>query len=246
MALWGKIIGGAAGFTIGGPLGGLLGAAAGHAVDWAVSEVEPVDVDQATRSIAFTIGVVALSAKMAKADGEVTHDEVAAFRSFFTFDPEHAPSVHRFFDLARRDTIGYESYARQLGRLFADAPKVLEQLLSGLFRIAKADGRILPSEMAYLRSVAALFGLPPSVFDRIRRYEMGVPQAEESPHAILELPEDADQDTAKAAWLKLVRSHHPDVLAAQGLPFDAVRLAAERLATINDAYDRLRAQNGWR
>ncbi|MFY7960237.1 MAG: TerB family tellurite resistance protein [Elsteraceae bacterium] len=246
MALWGKIIGGAAGFTIGGPLGGLIGAAAGHAVDWAVSEVEPVDVDQATRSIAFTIGVVALSAKMAKADGQVTTDEVAAFRSFFTFDPEHAKSVHRFFDLARRDTIGYESYARQLGRLFADAPDVLEQLLSGLFRIAKADGRILPAEMDYLRSVSALFGLPPAVFDRIHRYEIGISAADESPYTILELPPDADQEAAKAAWLKLVRSHHPDVLAAQGLPFDAVRLAAEQLATINDAYDRLRAQNGWR
>lgn len=246
MPLWGKIIGGAAGFTIGGPLGGLIGAAAGHAVDWAVSEAEPVSVDQATRSIAFTIGVVALSAKMAKADGEVTSDEVAAFRSFFTFEPEHAHSVHRFFDLARRDTIGYESYARQLGRLFADAPDVLEQLLSGLFRIAKADGRILPSEMAYLRSVAELFGLPPPVFDRIHRYEIGVSAEERSPHTILEIPPDADQDAAKAAWLKLVRSHHPDVLAAQGLPFDAVRLAAEQLAIINDAYDRLRAQNGWR
>jgi len=176
----------------------------------------------------------------------VTSDEVAAFRSFFTFDPKHAASVHRFFDLARRDTVGYESYARQLGKLFADAPKVLEQLLSGLFRIAKADGRVLPSEMEYLRSVAALFGLPPPVFERIHRYEMGLSELRESPHVILELPAETDQETAKAAWLKLVRSHHPDILAAQGLPFDAVRLAAERLATINDAYDRLRAQNGWR
>ncbi len=246
MALWGKILGGAAGFTIGGPLGGLIGAAAGHAVDWAVSEAEPVDVDQATRSIAFTIGVVALSAKMAKADGEVTRDEVAAFRAFFTFDPKHADSVHRFFDLARRDTIGYESYARQLGRLFADAPKILEQLLSGLFRIAKADGKVLPSEMAYLRSVAALFGLPPPVFDRILQFELGQTTLMESPCSILEISSDADQETAKASWLRLVRAHHPDILAAQGLPYDAVRLAAERLATINDAYDRLRAQNGWR
>jgi len=246
MSLWGKIIGGAAGFTIGGPLGGLIGAAAGHAVDWAVSDPQPVDVDQATRSIAFTIGVVALSAKMAKADGEVTRDEVAAFRAFFTFDSKHASSVQRFFDLARRDTVGYEAYAKQLGKLFADAPKILEQLLSGLFRIAKADGRVLPSELAYLRSVAALFGLPPLAFERIQRYEMGLSELIETPHAILELPPNADQEIAKATWLRLVRSHHPDALAAQGLPNDAIQLAAERLAVINDAYDRLRAQNGWR
>jgi DnaJ like chaperone protein len=246
MALWGKIIGGAAGFTIGGPLGGLIGAAAGHAVDWAVREDHPVDVDQATRSIAFTIGVVALSAKMAKADGVVTSDEVATFRSIFSFEPEHAASVQRFFDLARRDTIGYESYARQLGRLFVDAPNVLEQLLVGLFRIARADGRVLPAEIAYLRSVAAHFGLPSAVFERIQTYEVGGVGNLDSPHRILEIPAGADQETAKAAWLNLVRAHHPDVLAAKGLPFEAVRLAAERLATINDAYDRLRAQNGWR
>jgi DnaJ like chaperone protein len=246
MSIWGKIIGGAAGFTIGGPLGGLIGAAAGHAVDWAVADPQPLDVDQATRSIAFTIGVVALSAKMAKADGEVTRDEVAAFRAFFTFDVKHAGNVQRFFDLARRDTIGFESYAKQLGNLFADAPKILEQLLAGLFRIAKADGRVLPSEMAYLRTVAELFGLSPPIFDRIQRYELGLATPSDCPSVVLELPADADPETAKARWLELVRAHHPDVLAAQGLPHDAVRLSAERLATINDAYDRLRAQNGWR
>src|SRR5262245_20545854 len=68
----------------------------------------------AEKSIAFTIGVIALSAKMAKADGIVTPLEMEAFRQVFRFSPEEARNVERVFDLAKQDVAGYEAYADQI------------------------------------------------------------------------------------------------------------------------------------
>ncbi len=125
MTIWGKILGGAAGFALGGPLGALIGTAAGHAVD---SMRRPHGED-ATKTVAFTIAIIALGAKMAKADGIVTRDEVEAFKRVFRIPREEMKNVGRVFDQARRDTRGFESYARQIAGMFSDNPAVLEELL---------------------------------------------------------------------------------------------------------------------
>ena len=64
------------------------------------------------RSVAFTIAVIALGAKMAKADGEVKRSEVAAFREVFHIPEEEEPNAARVYNLARQDVAGYEAYAR--------------------------------------------------------------------------------------------------------------------------------------
>ena len=134
MSVWGKILGGAAGFALGGPIGALLGGLAGHAVDKMRAGAEGGD---GTKQIAFTIGVVVLGAKMAKADGVVTPDEIVAFRQVFRVPPEEMKNVGRVFDRARQDAEGFEPYARQIAGLFKGNPAVLEDLLDGLFHIAK-------------------------------------------------------------------------------------------------------------
>src|SRR5215468_4815376 len=161
MSIWGKIVGGAAGFAVGGPLGALLGLAAGHVL---LDEQQSSVAAQADpripreRQAAFVMGVIALAAKMAKADGQVTLDEIRAFREIVKAPPGEMKNVEWVFDQARQSSAGFESYARQLGRLFKDAPAVLEDLLDGLFHIARADGVFHANEDAYLREVAKLFG----------------------------------------------------------------------------------------
>ena len=247
MSLWGTIIGGAAGFALGGPLGGLLGAAAGHAVDLyrdgEVAEAEPADN---TRKIAFTIGVIALSAKMAKADGEVTRDEIAAFREIFTVDADEIENVNRIFDLARRDSAGYESYARQIAKLFPAGSPVLERLLDGLFHIAKADGKVPPAEIDYLRRVAAIFGFDEPAFERIRRTQLGIEFCQDDPYCILGVAASDGEDVVKAAYRKAVRENHPDRLIAEGLPQEAIATANAKLALLNTAWETIRAKRGWK
>jgi DnaJ like chaperone protein len=251
MKIWGKIVGGTAGFALGGPIAALLGMMAGHALDQFVEQASaetalatPGDAKDhpGLREIAFTIGVIALGAKMARVDGEVTRDEVEAFRSFFQVPPGEEKNVERFFDLAKRDASGFEPYARQVAALFPESPEILENVLEGLFDIAKADARIGAAEAEYLAQVAAIFGLSSERFDRARAAALGAAECE--PCIVLGVDPLATDEQIREAWLRQVKIHHPDRLIAQGLPEEAIQVANRKLALINDAYDRLRRQRG--
>jgi DnaJ like chaperone protein len=250
MSIWGKIIGGAAGFALGGPLGALLGALAGHAIDrmsdaGALPGGAPAGAaPDGTRQVAFTIAVIALGAKMAKADGVVTRDEVAAFKKVFRVPPEEAKNVARVFDLAKRDARGFEAYAQQVARLFRDNPAVLEELLDCLFLIARADGHYHAAEKTYLASVARILGFDEATFRRVEAENFGPDKAD--PYTILGVAHDSAPDAIKAAYRKLIRENHPDKLIAAGMPEEFVAAANDRMAAINDAYDRVSRERGFK
>lgn len=235
MAIWGKIIGGAAGFALGGPLGAILGVGAGHLYDRAQSGPAPSGRDQA--EAAFTLGLIVLAAKLSKADGVVTRDEVDAFKQLFRISPEDAKSVARVFDAARQDASGFEPFAAQLGALFRDRPAVLEELLDVLFRIAAADGAVTDPEIRFIQRVSRIFGLGDDVFERVRAERTGGP--DDDPYSVLGVKRGATDDEIKKAYRKLIRENHPDRLIAEGMPEDFVDVANQRMATINAAYDRI-------
>jgi DnaJ like chaperone protein len=250
MSIWGKIVGGAAGFALGGPLGALLGAFAGHAVDKMAETSGPPEESQgrfgeasATKRIAFTIGVIVLGAKIAKADGRVTREEIAAFREVFHIPPGEAKNVGRIFNLARRDSRGFEPYAKQIARMFKDNPAVLEELMDGLFHIARADGEVTEAELDYLRAVATIFGIDEDGWARIRAANLG-PDASDPYHVLGVSRKDSDE-TIKAAFRHLVRENHPDKLIAQGMPEEFVELANQKLAALNVAYEQILRQRGF-
>lgn len=191
------------------------------------------------RRVAFTIAVIALGAKMAKADGTVTRDEVTAFRAVFHIPPSAEASAARLFNYARQDVAGYEAYAAQIARMFGRGSRMLETLLGGLFHIALADGAYHPHEDAFLRRCATIFGLDGAPFERLLAEY--VPDAA-SPWQILGLDPGADDDTVRRRWRALVRETHPDRMLAAGLPDEAVRLATARLAAINRAYETIMEQ----
>lgn len=242
MSIWGKVVGGAAGFALGGPLGALLGGLAGHAVDKMRESTAGGESDDATKNIAFTIGVIVLGAKMAKADGVVTRDEVGAFKEVFHVPPDELKNVGRVFDQARKDVRGFEPYARQIGRMFRQNPAVLEELIEGLFHIARADGRVTGDELDYLHRVAEIFGLDPARWERLRAANLG--PGDGDPYGVLGVRRDASDAEVKAAHRRLALENHPDKLVAQGMPAEFVDLANEKLATINAAYDQIRKQRG--
>ena len=242
MSLWGKIIGGAAGFAMGGPLGALIGAAAGHAVDRLGTSEEPIDEEASTRKAAFTIGVIALAAKMAKADGVVTRDEIVAFREVVQVPPEEVKNVGRVWDMARRDVNGYEAYAQQIAKLFNPGSPVLEKLIGTLFHIAKADGVIHENEITYLKRVSAIFGFSEMDFDRLQAV-FGDGKVD-SPYSVLGIEPTANDTEVKSAYRALVRENHPDRLTAQGLPEEFIRTATEKVAAINAAYDEIAKKRG--
>ncbi len=240
MSIWGKLIGATAGFAIGGPIGALMGGFTGHLVD--KRRAADSAGGDGTKQIAFTIGVIVLGAKMAKADGVVTPDEVVAFREVFRVPPSEMKNVGRIFDQARRDAFGFEPYAKQIAGLFKTNPRVLEDLLDGLFHIAKADNVIHPAELEYLRDVAGIFGFGEAEFARIREAHMGPDRAD--PYTVLGVDRGLSDADLKSAYRKLIREHHPDTLIAQGMPQEFIDVANRKVAAINDAYDRIEKERG--
>ncbi len=188
------------------------------------------------KSVGFTIGMIALGAKMARADGIVVSAEIDAFKQVFQVPEKDAAAVDRIFDMAKQDVAGYESYAQQVAKLFSKKAEVLENVLDGLFHIAKADGLVLDKEMDYLRQVADIFGFNEADFLRISSRHV---QFEENPFDVLGLPPNAPLKDIKARYKKLVRDLHPDKQIAAGVPAEMVKLATDRLARINQAYAKL-------
>lgn len=231
MTIWGLIIGGTAGFALGGPIGALLGAAAGHLTERKIRD--QLDPEQ-SRKVAFTVAVIALSAKMAKVDGTVTRAEIDAFRNRVDIQADDVDKIGKFWDLARQTPDGFEAYARQTASLFGLRTAMLEQLLDLLFTIARADGDITPLEWAYLQEVAYIFGYDETEFSRLSEIYSGIHPA---PHLVLGVSADAELSEVRNAWKQLARDHHPDQMIAAGMPEEFVRAATDRLSGINRAYE---------
>jgi DnaJ like chaperone protein len=192
------------------------------------------------RSAAFAIAVIALAAKMAKADGLVTRDEVTAFREVFHIPASEEKGAARLFNLARQDVAGFEEYAHRIKAMFSGSEGILCDLIEGLFHIAVADGEYHPNEDLFLERVAEIFGLSRAQFRGLRtRF---VPDAEPDPYHVLGLKPDATLAQARAAWRDMVRESHPDRMVARGVPEEMIKMAEKRLIAVNQAYDEIRDQ----
>jgi DnaJ like chaperone protein len=230
MSVWGKVSGAGAGFLFGGPIGALVGAVAGHFL---------ID-HEADPGVTFTIAVIALAGKMARADGVVSDAEVDAFSRAFRVPQSEEANVRRIFNLARQDVAGFEAYAQQIARLFMGNPAILEDVLDGLFEIAKADGVLHPGEAAFLEKVAEIFGFSPGEYRRIRASHFA-PELTD-PYVILGVSYVAGNDEIKRTYRRLVRENHPDSLMARGIPQEFEKLANDKLAAINAAYEAIQKE----
>jgi DnaJ like chaperone protein len=236
-SIWGKLSGAGIGFLLGGPLSALLGAFAGHVL----VDKEGAVFGPTPRDVVFTTGLIALSAKMAKADGVVLRSEVEAFERIVEVPREEKPNVARLFDLAKSTTAGYEAYAGQVAEILRDEPALLEDVIDGLFDIAAADGAVHEAELRYIQSVAAILGIEGAAFDRIAARHVARP---DDPYLVLGADRSLSDADLKRHYRKLVAEVHPDREVARGLPPEAIKIATQRLAAINAAWDRIASERG--
>lgn len=188
----------------------------------------------AANSTVFTMAVVALGAKMAKADGVVVEIEVAAFHRAFHVAPKEARNVERLFNLAKQDIAGYEAYADKIKTLLGNDRHALQDVLESLFHIATADRAMHPGEDAFLATVAERFGFAPSEFRHIRA-QFVVDHT--SPYDVLGLSPSASLEEVKRRHRDLVKETHPDRHIARGASPELVDVATRKLQAINTAYE---------
>jgi DnaJ like chaperone protein len=259
MGYWGKIIGGTAGFFVGGPYGAVIGAALGHAADTGSVESIRRPFIQATpfnparvanmlgrREEVFAITVTVLAAKLAKCDGPVTRLEIDAFKRNFRIPPASARGIGRLFDQARDSSDSFEPYAAQLAEAFADHRGVLEQVLTSLFNIARADAPLNAREQEFLRRVHRRLALDQMAWDRAFGEAPRRPTRveEDDPYLELGLTRAASGEQLRATWKRLMRENHPDSLASRGVPADFIARASSKVARINAAWDRIKRERG--
>jgi DnaJ like chaperone protein len=190
------------------------------------------------RKVAFSVAMIALSAKMAKADGVVTQDEVRAFRKIFHVPPEEAGNVARLFDLATADVAGFEAYAERLANLCGSGRPncaMLSDILDGLFFIARADGVLHEREGRFLRRIAEIFEIDDAHYQAIlaRHVELGAAD----PYIVLGIERGGSLEEVRRRYRKLVVENHPDRLIGRGLPEEFIAIATTRIAAINAAYE---------
>jgi DnaJ like chaperone protein len=229
MSIWEKLAAATADLSIGGPIGGFFGGGAAR------DARDRQEQDGAENQLPFTAGVIVLGAKMAKADGTVTTDEVKAFKEAFNVTAEEMKQAARVFNLAKQDMAGYEACAEQLVALFKGNRKLLEDVLEGLFHIAKADDEVHPQEEQFLGQVAKLFGFTDTEFSYIKARH--VVAAERNPYDVLGVKPPISDEELKRHYRMLVADNHPDKLIARGVPKEFVTIATEKVATIRNAYD---------
>lgn len=207
-------------------------------------EAQPPEFGQECAPLAndvgFTAAVVGLAAKMARADGFAGQVELEAAQRVFRPPPGEEGNFRRAFVLAQQTVLGFESYAKQIGRKYRSRPCLLEDVLDGLFHIAAADGEVTESELAYLAEVAEKFGFSDLEFRRIKATNLG-PDADD-PYAVLGLLPGASMDEVRQAWRRVAADNHPDTMLSRGAPPEFVAIAREKTAAINVAYAKIREQ----
>ena len=243
MSIWGRVIGGAAGFALGGPIGAILGVMAGGAFDRrSKSGFNFNKITNNQKQQIFTLSFIILSAKLAKSDGQVTDDEIRAFKDKFKVPKSEMPKVAKIFNEAKKDTYGYKQIANQVGNLFSNNKILLEELLNNLFYIAASDGNISISEVDLLRSVSKSFKFTEKDFQRI--FQANLNNSLSDPYKVLGVNRNSTDLEIRKKWIKLNKEHHPDNLIAKGMPKEFIKQSNKELAAINIAYDKIKEIRG--
>ena len=247
MSIWGKLIGGAAGMALGGPIGAILGIAAGHGVD----KVSKFDTDESNKNFSndqkeqiFATSVIAISAKLAKADGKISKSEILAFKKIFEFPAEDEKAISDIFNSAKENIDDYKDIAEQVYKVFKSDRGLLFELLNSLFSIAYADGELHPKEQVMLSEIAKVFEISGNEFESLNNiFEAKVSKDNTSinrSYKILGLSENASLEQVSNQYRKLIKEYHPDKLQGMGLPKEFIELANQKLSAINKAYTEIK------
>ena len=247
MSIWGKLIGGAAGMALGGPIGAILGIAAGHGVD----KVRKFDTDESIKNFSndqkeqiFATSVIAISAKLAKADGKISKSEILAFKKIFEFPAEDEKAISNIFNSAKENIDDYKDIAEQVYKVFKSDRGLLFELLNSLFSIAYADGALHPKERDMLFEIAKVFQITGNEFESLNNiFEAKISTDNTSinrSYKILGLSENASLEQVSNQYRKLIKEYHPDKLQGMGLPKEFIELANQKLSAINKAYTEIK------
>lgn len=194
------------------------------------------------RHVCYIQAMAGLAAKIAKADGVVSENEIRTFKKVFAVKENDTSRIARIFNAEKSSTHGFEAYALQLKRLTGKSLELKESVIDNLFKIAAADGVATPEALDILEKVARIIEFPEGNFECIR--DIYLPRVKSSTiqsfYDILGVLCNASDCEIKRRWKELIVKYHPDRLQASGATREEIETATMRLAEINNAYQSIK------
>jgi len=236
MSIWGSLIGGVVGLSLGGPFGMLLGSIIGGKISRARSGARNFGTFAQPQQV-FALSLIVLSAKLSKADGQVSKEELIAVRDKLKIPENEINNVGKIFNKAKEESSGYEPYAQQIAQIYKNNLNVLEEVINILFYIAEADGNTSQSELNMIKHIAQIFGLSQSQFNSIRESRKSSNKL--NPYIVLESKPEENLQTIRKKYLKLSKEHHPDILISKGVPKEVIEESKKKMRAINSAWDQI-------
>ncbi len=235
MSIWGSLIGGMIGFSLGGPFGMLLGSLLGGKISRSRSAAGFSAINQGQRM--FALSLIVLSAKISKADGQVSKEELIAVKDKLKIPENEIDQVGKIFNKAKEESTGYEPYAQQIAQFYKGNINVLEEVINILFYIAESDGEVSKSEIEMIENIAKIFGLSEKQYLSIKESRKGTDKL--NPYVVLESKPDDDLSEIRKKYLLLSKQHHPDLLLSKGVPQEVIEESKNKMRAINSAWDQI-------
>ena len=235
MSIWGSLLGGVIGFSFGGPFGALLGSFLGGKIS-GLNSSKTIGNQQNFQEV-FALSLIILSAKLSKADGHVSKEELIAVKDKLQIPDSEIDQVAKIFNKAKDESTGYEPYAKQIAEIFRDNINVLEEVINILFYIAEADGYVSNDEETMIANIAYIFGLSQKQYQSIK--ESRKTSDKLNPYIVLESQPTDDLKTIRKNYIKLSKEHHPDLLISKGVPVEVINESKNKMRSINAAWDQV-------
>ena len=235
MSIWGSLLGGVIGFSFGGPFGALLGSFLGGKIS-RLNSSKIIGNQQNSQEV-FALSLIILSAKLSKADGHVSKEELIAVKDKLQIPDSEIDQVAKIFNKAKDESTGYEPYAKQIAEIFRGNLNVLEEVINILFYIAEADGHVSNDEETMIANIAYIFGLSQKQYQSIK--ESRKTSDKLNPYIVLESQPKDDLKTIRKNYIKLSKEHHPDLLISKGVPVEVINESKNKMRSINAAWDQV-------
>ena len=235
MSIWGSLLGGVIGFSFGGPFGALLGSFLGGKIS-RLSSSKKISGQQNAQEV-FALSLIILSAKLSKADGHVSKEELIAVKEKLQIPDSEIDQVAQIFNKAKDESTGYEPYAKQIAEIFKGNINVLEEVINILFYIAEADGHVSRDEEDMIANIAYIFGLSQKQYQSIKESRKSSDKL--NPYIVLESQQTDDLQIIRKKYIKLSKEHHPDLLMSKGVPVEVINESKNKMRAINAAWDQV-------
>lgn len=242
MSFWNTAIGAMIGFSLGGPIGALLGGVIGSRFGSYRGSRNFSSRQQ--NQVAFFAALFACLAKLAKADGRVSKEEVEIVDRFikekFNFDRDQRQFAIEVFNQAKEDSSTYEEYASQLASLLGTNKNALIVFYELLFELAMADGLLHKNEEYLLSKTTLIFGINSDLFNQLKNQ---FSSSFSDPYVVLGVTQDMSFEEIKKSYQKKRREFHPDTLISKGLPEELLDRAKDKFIEIQEAYEEIEKKN---